>query len=307
MVGSTPQATVSDPTTFVALARFTSTGALDVSFSGDGKIGFGESTGTYGDYDGWGEYFSVLRTSDGGYRFFDASDSYRADDASTAETRFNADGVMQTTSGYLPNAFVRVIQLKDGTFLGLINPGHTHSRSYDRYTSTFSFFDVNDKDLGSKDTTFDTGITPTIVDSNGKLVLGSISQTDQYLLYRFGTDGKLDASFGQGGRTSFTDYPEYSFFPPTIWPLGDGRIVMAGGGRDPVMEFNVAMQASRVNSDGSRDPSVKLDLHYEAVPGACTLLPHGNLSVCYVQYSEWEDAAGVGVLIRNDGSTSGRR
>ena len=202
---------------FVALARFTSTGALDPSFSGDGKVGAGESTWPNGGND---EYFTLLRTADGTYRVFDAGDNYES--SSTIETRFDANGVMQANqASFSTTAFESVIQLKDGTFAGVSNVFRDY---YHSGTPTLTFFDLNDKDLGSNGIQFDTGFTPSVIDSSGKLVLGSITQTDQYLLLRFSTDGKLDASFGQGGRVSFSDYPEYSFFAPTIWPLGDGRM-----------------------------------------------------------------------------------
>ena len=79
---------------------------------------------------------------------------------------------------------------------------------------------------------------------------------------------------------------------------------MAGGGRIPTGVISVGMQVSRLNSDGSRDPNYKLPLDYGAYDGARTLLPHGNLSVGYVPYSDY-DSVGTGLLIRSDGSTSG--
>jgi uncharacterized delta-60 repeat protein len=286
---------------FVALARFTSTGALDPNFSGDGKVGKGESTEP-NSYGADPEHFTLLRTADGTYRVFDAAQDY--DSSSTIETRFDANGVMQSNQASFPSAFQNVIQLKDGTFAGVSNVFDGYMRYY---TPTVTFFDLNDKDLGSNGIQFDTGFAPGVIDSSGKLVLSSITQTGQYLLYRFSTNGKLDASFAQGGRTVFNDNPDYILDVPTIWPLGDGRLVLAGGGHDNQEGFylGMGMQVSRLNIDGSRDQTYKSGPEYPAYAGARALLPHGNVSVGYVPWSEWDDQTiGIGVLVRSDGTSA---
>ena len=120
---------------------------------------------------------------------------------------------------------------------------------------------------GTLDSSFGTGGTVTTdfgasagaasvaVQPDGKIVaagtVSSLFSFTDFALSRYDTDGRLDASFGVGGKVT-TDFASFFDFASSVAIQQDGKIIVAGGAViSPFSNFALA----RYNSNGTLDAS----------------------------------------------------
>jgi uncharacterized delta-60 repeat protein len=95
------------------------------------------------------------------------------------------------------------------------------------------------------------------IQSDGKVILGGFataagSSLEQFALVRLNPDGKLDSSFGSGGKAT-TFFGGLTNEVTGVAIQGDGSIVAAGTAQTPDGGFHFGL--ARFNSDGTPDPS----------------------------------------------------
>jgi len=144
---------------------------------------------------------------------------------------------------------------------------------------------------------------------DGRIVVaGNASSADatlsEFALARFMPDGRLDASFGQGGKvtTNFVGVKlgGVSNIATAVLVQPDGRIV-AGGGASDCAHCPHRLALARYLADGSLDPSFgaggRVDLVAIPSPNALALLSNGHLlALAGSQVAEF-DAAGTQVTL----------
>ncbi len=230
------------------LVRYTSTGALDTSFNGTGKVithiggnGSGSSVAVQGDgkivvagcYGG--DFVLVRYTSTG-----------------ALDTSFNGTGSVTTPIGGNNDTYrCRSVAVQsDGR---IVMAGYASSfggTALVRHTST-----------GALDTSFNgTGkvITPigeysaasVAVQSDGKIVVAGGYRGD-FALVRYTSTGALDTSFNGTGKVT-TDFGG-SDFGSSVAVQGDGKIVVAGSSRNGILDSNIALV--RYTRTGALDTS----------------------------------------------------
>jgi uncharacterized delta-60 repeat protein len=197
-------------TTDFALARYNGDGTLDSSFGENGKV----TTEILHHYN-WA--FAVAIQTDGkivaagGAGDFSTSDGF-------ALVRYNSDGSLDSSfgdGGKVTTAF-------DGDWNGEISP-MSESEAY-----------------------------AIAIQSDGMIVAGGYVDgiPAHFALARYKYNGKLDKSFGDGGKVT-TSFSNFSVTARSMAIQPDGKIVLAGhaGSQDGRVDFALA----RYNSDGSLD------------------------------------------------------
>jgi uncharacterized delta-60 repeat protein len=221
-----------------AAARYTSTGVLDATFSGDGKIitnlntGSDVATGVGIQTDGKivaGGWSGPARSSD--YRF--ALVRYHSN--GTLDIGFHSDGKV-TTNFTRGNDYAWDLALGSGGSIVLAGAaaGAGERFAVARYTPTGAL-DALFSDDGKVITNLDTGSDVAggvAVQSDGKILAGgwsgpARSSNYSFAAVRYATNGALDADFHGDGRviTNFTPGNDYAW-DVALQP--DNRIVLAG-------------------------------------------------------------------------------
>jgi uncharacterized delta-60 repeat protein len=239
-----------------ALARYNPNGALDTSFSGDGKqtTDFGEPHyGTdFGAYDVAlqpdGKIVAVGRTGDGDFALarYDATDG-------SLDTSFSGDGKETTDLGGWEHG--RAVAIQNGKIVvaGTSLHGADGNFALARYNpdgsldASFSGDGMQTSDFGARHDAHAVALQ-----ADGKIVIAGVSESDDgnFALARYNDDGTLDPSFsGDGWQT--TDFGDRDYGHSMA--LGaDGRIVVAG---ESAVDFALA----RYNPDGTLDTSFSGD------------------------------------------------
>jgi uncharacterized delta-60 repeat protein len=177
------------------MARFTSSGALDTSFSGDGRLSASEWP-IYG-----GGLLKVLWTKTGAYRAYTSTTEFRVSSSGVPDLKFGGDnGPGKDFSG---SAFTSggVIIHDDGSIVLVANIDDLEFGGV-RSEFFFAVIDSNDETVISTSIAFDHGISDLAVDPSGKLV-DSSNASDAFCFYRFSPSGKVDPTFGDAGRSVF--------------------------------------------------------------------------------------------------------
>jgi uncharacterized delta-60 repeat protein len=220
-----------------ALARYTTNGNLDSSFSGDGKV-----TTDFGADD---RADTLVLQADGRILTAGSSQSdfalarYNAD--GTLDTTFDGDGMLTTDfSGGQDAVFDVAVQSNteivavgstvQGGFsdfaLARYNPdGSLDARSPDWPLDTSLDVDgtlATDFGGASGDLESASGVA---LQQNGKVVVAGSALSD-FALARYEYDGSLDATFGTGGKVS-TDFAGFDQ-AEAVLVQGDGGIVVVG-------------------------------------------------------------------------------
>ena len=237
-----------------ALARFTSAGNLDNSFSDDGKQTLG--------FDGNDVSYTVAIQPDGkivsvGYTQFGSN-------TGIAIARFKTDGSIDNTFNHnVKNTFnfanqsveaISVAAAKDGKIVVVGD-----------FNSDFFLLRLN-KD-GTRDKSFaDNGIlrdnlhqgntayAATAIEKDGKIVAAGYTYVGSkyaFLVTRYNTDGSLDNTFSKNGK-QITTFTFYNCYATSVAVQNDGKIVAAGYISSNNKKYFAVV---RYNSDGSLDSS----------------------------------------------------
>lgn len=244
-----------------ALARYESSGSLDMSFGMGGKV----TTDFFGDID---EAHGVVVQSDGkivtagqarGINPFDFALA-RYDLYGSLDTNFGLGGKVVTNFGNNNTSLAAKLLLQnDGMALAV-------GGRWDSLTD-YDFALARYNGNGSLDTTFGSGgvVSTTItgnedvafgvtLDANGKIIVAGRGSSNNvvgdFALARYEPDGSLDTSFGSSGKI-ITDFFGGRDEASSIALQSDGKIVAGGVAASASLDFAVA----RFNTDGSLDAS----------------------------------------------------
>ncbi|MGI8604315.1 MAG: delta-60 repeat domain-containing protein [Verrucomicrobiales bacterium] len=190
-----------------ALVRYTSTGALDTSFNGTGKV----TTPIGSSYD-WGQ--SVAVQSDGrivvaGYSRNASGNAdfalVRYTSTGALDTSFNGTGKVTTDFGGDDYGYSVALQ-SDGKIVvaGDSDASDLSDIALVRYTSAGAL-DTSFNGTGKVTTDFDFGAdwgTSVAVQSDGKIVVAGESHPIDFALVRFTSTGALDTSFNGTGHVT---------------------------------------------------------------------------------------------------------
>ncbi|WP_153110542.1 DUF4347 domain-containing protein [Propionivibrio limicola] len=259
---------VADGVYDMAVARYTSSGALDTTFSGDGKAYISIPDATSSNYHGL-----TLQSDDkiliagdkgqssGGSLFAVA----RLNTDGTLDTTFDTDGIVTTDIGSGNDQAITISVNTSGSIAvgGLAyndTPGGGWDVAVAKYTST-----------GELDTSFDTdGKLITVVpgwDSSrveagiklfddGKVLVTGLAENletwdNDFLVARYNANGTLDTSF-DGDGIATTNFGFSSDISSAFAIQGDGKIVVGGlSGNADWATWKTAI--TRLNADGTQD------------------------------------------------------
>ena len=246
------------------IARYTTAGALDTSFDGDGKatIGTASSESARG----------VLVQPDD--KIVVVGDSLstppnltvaRLNANGGADTSFSGDGIAQVSLGTNASSGFAVARQSDGKLVVAGTASNT--------ASEWNFAVVRFNTDGSLDNTFDAdgsriiniaaGQVDTaqalVIQPDGKILLGGYAFTagnsSDFALLRLNADGSNDNSFDTDGivRTAFSANTFSRSEIRSLALLPDGRILAAGKHNDGLGSSNNVMAIARYNANGSLD------------------------------------------------------
>jgi len=215
-----------------ALARFTSTGALDTSFGSDGIV----TTDIGGTDDGInalalqsnGKIVAAGYSSDGTHLRF-ALARYNTD--GSLDTSFSGDGLTTTAVTSLESQATSLIIQSDGKIVaagGASTAGTGYDFALTRYTSSGSL-DSSFGTSGLVTTDFSgatDGINSLLLQSDGKLLAAGASGNN-FALTRYGTSGALDTDFGSLGAIT-SNFGAGTSDLYALAQQSDSRIVAAG-------------------------------------------------------------------------------
>jgi uncharacterized delta-60 repeat protein len=217
-----------------AVVRYTSTGSLDTTFSGDGKqttsIGSGNDVA-----------FSIVLQSNGkivaaGYSRTGSNDGfavvrYNAD--GSLDTTFDSDGIQTTDLGSGAASYSVVVQRDDKIVVaGYYNNVGNADFAVVRYNTDGSLDTTFDSD-GKQTTAIGSGADvgrSVALQSDGKIVIAGYSNNgvnDDFAVVRYNTDGSLDTSFDVDGKKTIAigSGNEVAY---SVTVQSDGKIVAAG-------------------------------------------------------------------------------
>lgn len=260
-----------------ALTRHTSSGGLDTSFDGDGKV----TTDFAGGGIAGDEAFGLALQGDGKIVVVGSADNTQTF-KDFAVARYNSDGSLDTsfgTSGKVITDFgidtdgdgvkesgddvaTAVAIQPDGK---IVVAGHVSLPKGGGIGFNNDFAVARYNPDGSLDTTFgNDGIVTTNVASDSDLandmmlqpdgriiVVGETNQAEDFAIVRYNNDGSLDTTFDNTGIV-VTDFGgTEGFFGVAL--QADGKIIAVGNTVSGVPNFDFAVV--RYNADGSLDPS----------------------------------------------------
>ena len=221
-----------------ALARYTSTGALDPTFGTGGKV-----TTPIGSAQAYG--FSVALQSDG--KIVVAGAAHNGTNFDFALVRYTSAGALDPTFGTGGKVITPIGSSDDnGVSMALQRDGKIVVAGYS-YSGTahYDFALVRYTSTGALDTTFGTGgkvITPVgssddqgrsvAVQSDGKIVVAGYAFNGlayyDFALVRYTSTGALDTTFGSGGKVITSFIGNSGDYGRSVAVQSDGKIVVAG-------------------------------------------------------------------------------
>jgi uncharacterized delta-60 repeat protein len=242
-----------------ALARYNSDGTLDTSFGTAGRItlsrGWPGPSGLAVEPDG---RILVAGSTTPGYASQFALVRYNSD--GTLDSSFGTGGIVTTSFPGFRSALAYCMTLQpDGSIVvagGVAPPGSAARFAVARYTSDGhldSSFGTGGLATASFGATFDEHATSVAVLADGRILTSgfTFSTTGRFALAQFGSDGRLDNSFGTGGQvtTSFPGFQSAEAYGMAV--QSNGRILVSGGpyNGSGYERFGLV----RYNSDGGLD------------------------------------------------------
>jgi len=275
----------------VALARYNQNGALDATFSGDGKQIFdfgGRDNGSFG---------GLAIQSNGkivvaGYIWngtnYDMA-IYRFNTNGTPDTTFSGDGVAVGNFGPGRRDDTRDLVLQsDGKIVVVGLSGDVNGDNND-----FAIARLNEN--GTADTTFsgDGRVTTNFggdevawgldLQSNGKIVVAGAKSNGTLLYFvvaRYNANGNLDTTFNGTGKKVFSVIPGAWSYARDVKVLSNGKIVVSGAtANGSLSDFAVV----RLNSGGGFDSTFSGD---------------GKVTVGFESYDEGEEDFGSTLAVQ---------
>lgn len=223
----------------VALARVTTTGALDVTFDSDGRQTMGRNAGS-------DAAATAVAIDHLGRIVVVGSGTSPTGGGDAAVARYLADGSLDTSFGIGGTVMVNFLGLTDtaqsvaiDSLNRIIIAGYTEaflSGSVARLTATGALdtsFDADGrKFINAGDRSF---LQSVVVDSSDRIVLGGQvinGLTSGMLAARLTSVGDLDSSFGSGGTTTVFDQGGADLYANAVALDSTGRVILAGGSQN---------------------------------------------------------------------------
>jgi uncharacterized delta-60 repeat protein len=239
-----------------AVARYNANGALDPSFSGDGRQtsdfgGSDRANGVVVQADG-----RIVAVGRGGALDFALA---RYDSTGSLDTSFSGDGKQTTEFGGADGANAIALQT-DGKIVAVGNAERSGKRDFAlaRYDTSgeldpsFSGDGRQTTDFGGNESAFAVALQ-----SDGKIVvLGGLGPSNGFALARYNPDGSLDPSFSGDGKQTigFGGFDRAT----GVAIQADGKIIVVGsGGFDSSGYSNFAL--ARFNPNGELDTTFSGD------------------------------------------------
>ena len=272
------------------VARYSSDGTPDASFSGDGRAFVNFTSG-------FNSASAVAIQADGKIVAVGMTGSGPDKHPMFALARWNSDGTLDATFGVNGKVmtdftsgtdFAEAVAIQaDGKIIavGEAGPGKFALARYNSDGTLDATFGVNGKVMTDFTARYESA-TGVAIQADGKIVLVGIAGSTKFALARYNSDGTLDATFGVNGKV-MTDFTPGADFAKGVAIQADGKIVAAGtagSGPDTHPVFGLA----RWNSDGTLD---------------ATFGVNGKVMT---EFSPRSDGAN-GVAIQADGKIVGRR
>ncbi|WP_300460379.1 hypothetical protein [Desulfobacula sp.] len=209
----------------IIIARYTSSGVLDTSFDGDGKV-----------------------TTD----FFSSEPQYSDETAGAIAIQTDGKIIVGGTTRTDPN--VRDNSGFDWTWWNCALVRYNKDGSLDTSFSTDGKVEIN-ANIGSADGIFDIVLQP-----DGKIIAAGyymVGYNNRFLIMRFNVDGRLDTTFGNSGyvREHFTENTLETASAVAI--QDDGNIVVAGYGQGADGRHKISIL--RLTSSGALDTTFSND------------------------------------------------
>jgi uncharacterized delta-60 repeat protein len=176
----------------------------------------------------------------------------------TADNSFGVNGQVRTTFGFQYCDTYEIEQLSDGGILiaGMAD-GNSAMLKLSENGSIDSTFGTNGRVIYSFGPSVGSRIRSLEVDQNDRIIaVGEAYNYDNLSfdmsVVRFNSNGSVDSSFGTSGNTKI-DIQGHNDLGSCSALLSDGKILIAGNGRDNEDNTNFAM--TRLNPDGTIDLS----------------------------------------------------
>jgi uncharacterized delta-60 repeat protein len=251
------------------VSRYNSDGSLDLSFGTGGKV----STDFFEESD---QAFAMALQPDG--RIIVAGRTFSDHPGSDfALARYNANGTLDSTFGSDGKVITDLGSDQDLVFaVAVQSDGKVVAVGTGAGDGTLLDFGIARYDSnGSLDSTFGTGGKVTTdffgdadhardiaIESDGKLIVGGFafngSNWFDFAIARYNSDGTLDSTFGNNGKTS-TDFSSTNDQAFAIGIQPEGKIILAGFtqtlGPSGSIRASSDFALVRYNSDGSLDSS----------------------------------------------------
>ncbi|MBA4123808.1 MAG: VCBS repeat-containing protein [Acidobacteria bacterium] len=272
-----------------AVVRYETTGALDTSFDGDGKVII--------DMGNFNSANDLVIQPDGKIVVVGASGIFDRRDFAFAVARLNSDGsldasfdgdgrVITSLGSYSYTGAVAVALQTDGKIITAGHSGSSYSTAdfalvrYNADGSLDTSFDGDGKVITAVSSSFD-GAFAVAVQTDGKIVATGSSQGSMMAVVRYNINGSLDTSFDGDGivLTPGIDMADDSDYGPSVVIQSNGKIVVSG-----TIQLDFALV--RYNPNGSLDTSFGGDgivttnfnqPSWGAVVGGLAIQPDGKI------------------------------
>ena len=279
----------------VTAAAYAAAGALDTTFSSDGKVAANLSVR--------GDFASAVAVQTDGKIVVAGAAAYDTRDAKFALARFNANGTLDTTFAGDGRVVTNFTNREDGVYGLAIQPdgkivaaGDAGLRTGNsrfavaRYNSNGTL-DTTFGGDGKVTTNFTTGDDPVgavVMQPTGEIIVAGGSAQNRsnprMALARYLPDGSLDTTFSGDGKVAL-DVSSRKDYANAVILQEDGKIVVGGLGL--VSGSRAAFEVVRLNADGTPDTTFSGD------------------GMLLTNFSSWHDSVQGLVVLSDDDIVAG--